>query len=911
MSKFFRGAVSSSDSSDNEEIEEPVVRRPNIDFAYPSDSDDEGPKRVVVNAKDKKFEELKELIRAAKNQKKIKDMSKLLTTFENLCKVYEKTKGVMTRQNLSTPRFYIRALVELEDYINDIWDDKDARKTLSKVNSKGLSTLRQKVRKYNKEMESELAAYREGPDPVGYSSAEENVAAEEDESDESSGDESEPEAKPVKASKPVVPASDSSESSGSESESEASDEDEWGSDEVDSESSDSDIDLEGKQMEDLRRFFLKKEFKEGGDKDDDKKERRRKKEARKEAMGEKDDDDEDDWVPVPTKEERNRQLFDPKTEITGEVVLKKLVEIVSARGRLSTNRKNHVRSLQDLFKIADDHKLGAGILTKIMFAIVSALFELNVRMSDSMDFESWMKTFEAIKNLFQMLDENKDVLLSIKITEEDENLMNPDEQYRVHGSLPLTVLRLDSELTKIFQNADCHSTEYIDVLKGERELCSLIETAQIFMEKPANEESFMVDEKWQIYMLRIEHLYYKYAPEENGEAEAAMNLLQELCTKVYAFPEAKRERQRAMLCQIYHHALHDRWHRAKDLMLMSHLQAIVDHSDVSTQILYNRTICQLGLCAFRHGFIREAHQGLSEIQNTQRVKELLAQGIPPRQSEKTAEQEKIERSRQIPYHMHINIELMECVYLICSMLLEIPNLACHEYDTRRRLLSRSFHYQLKFSEKSPLIGPPENTREHVVAASRAMLNGDWEKCVNYIVNEKMNAKVWKLFRNSDKVKEMVIDRIKEETLRTYLLMYSTVYQTVSLQTLQQLFSLPKETVHAVISKMIIQEELSATLDEPSDCLMMHRIEPSRMQLLALHLSEKLSSLAESTEQIVEPRSGRQNYSTGYYMKGQGEDKGRRGNFQDRRGGSNRYNADQERRGQWNAGQGRRQRTGRI
>ncbi|KAK0424319.1 hypothetical protein QR680_008607 [Steinernema hermaphroditum] len=912
MSKFFRGAVSSSDSSDSEDIEEPVSRPMNIrDFAYPSDSDDEGPKRVVVNAKDRKFEELKELIRAAKNQRKIKDMSKLLTTFESLCKVYEKTKSVMARQNLSTPRFYIRALAEFEDYINEQWEDKESRKTLSKVNTKGLTTLRQKVRKYNKDMEEELTAYRAEPDPVGYSSGEENVGGgDEDESDKESVPEVKAKAAPKKdIKKALISDSDASSESGSDDES-----DDWGSDEVDSDSSDSDIDLEGKQMEDLRRFFLKKEFKEGGDKDEDKRKKRRdQKEKRKEEKGDKDDDD-DDWVPVQTKEERSRQLFDPKTEITGEVVIKKLMEIVSNRGRLSTNRKNLVRMLQDLFKIADEHNLGGGILAKILFAIISALFELKVRMSDSMDYESWMKTFGAIQSLFKMLEENKNVVISIKISEDDENLTNPDEPYRVHGSLPLTVLRLDAELTKIFQNADCHSTEYIDVLKGEKELCTLIETAQKFMEGNFGTEYFLQDEMWQMYMLRIEHLYYKYAPEENGESDAAMQLLQELCTKVYAFPEAKRERQRAMLCQIYHHALHDRWHRARDLMLMSHLQAIVDHSDVSTQILYNRTICQLGLCAFRHGFIREAHQGLSEIQNTQRVKELLAQSclIPPRQAEKTPEQEKIERSRQIPYHMHINIELMECVYLICSMLLEIPNLACHEYDTRRRLLSRSFHYQLKFSEKSPLIGPPENTREHVVAASRAMLNGDWEQCVKYIVNEKMNAKVWNLFRNAEKVKEMVVDRIKEETLRTYLLMYSTVYQTVSLETLRQLFALPKETVHAVISKMIIQEELSATLDEPSDCLMMHRIEPSRMQLLAVHLSEKLSSLAEATEQIVEPRSGRQNYSTGYYMKGQGEEKGRRGNFQDRRGGD-RYNQDGARRqvNAWQGGQGRRQRAGRV
>jgi len=126
--------------------------------------------------------------------------------------------------------------------------------------------------------------------------------------------------------------------------------------------------------------------------------------------------------------------------------------------------------------------------------------------------------------------------------------------------------------------------------------------------------------------------------------------------------------------------------------------------------------------------------------------------------------------------MHINLELMECVYLICSMLLEIPNIACYEYDVRRRLLSRSFHYQLKFSEKSALIGPPENTREHVVAASRAMLRGDWIKCRDYIINDKMNAKVsflkifiFKGFRGKKKCGEMDGEGSKELMLERFLM----------------------------------------------------------------------------------------------------------------------------------------------
>lgn len=59
-------------------------------------------------------------------------------------------------------------------------------------------------------------------------------------------------------------------------------------------------------------------------------------------------------------------------------------------------------------------------------------------------------------------------------------------------------------------------------------------------------------------------------------------------------------------------------------------------------------------------------------------------------------------------------------------------------------------------------------------------------------------KVWNLFRNSDAVKQMVMNRIQEETLRTYLLMYSTVYKTVSLSTLCDLFELKKPRVYALI-----------------------------------------------------------------------------------------------------------------
>lgn len=171
---------------------------------------------------------------------------------------------------------------------------------------------------------------------------------------------------------------------------------------------------------------------------------------------------------------------------------------------------------------------------------------------------------------------------------------------------------------------------------------------------------------------------------------SAEKKMDDFCNFIFKYGD-ERNKTRALLCGVYHHALHDRYYQARDMFLISHIQDFIEKAEVKTQILYNRAVVTLGLSAFRMGLFQKAHDCLSNI-CTGRVRELLAQG-QMKWAEKDPEQEKLERRRQMPYHMHINPDLLECCHLTCAMILELPQLARHSIF-QQNIISRHFRKHL-------------------------------------------------------------------------------------------------------------------------------------------------------------------------------------------------------------------------
>ncbi|KAM7197891.1 Eukaryotic translation initiation factor 3 subunit 8 N-terminus domain containing protein [Rhypophila sp. PSN 637] len=564
-------------------------------------------------------------------------------------------------------------------------------------------------------------------------------------------------------------------------------------------------------------------------------------------------------------------------KLTPESIPKHLRAILESRGKKNTDRLEQIKIMERLLAVA----VTPYQKIRVLMTLVSARFDLGTGGASSMPLEQWKAAERELASLLSLLEKEKDHIVIEGAEEWDDDdrapvLENGQKYIKIPGSIVSYIERLDDELTRSLQSIDPHTSEYIERLTDEGSLYNIIVQGLLYYEMLRKDASLEVPQESLNRMIqrRLDHVYFKPSQvvkilEENSwkeipdsvdstitprsQSSDAAQLINVLCNYLFENSDGII-RARAMLCQIYFLALHDEYYRARDMMLTSHLQENIANFDITSQILYNRTLVQVGLCAFRKGLVYDAQNTLQEICGSGRQKELLAQGVMiQRFHQVTPEQERLEKQRQLPFHMHINLELLECVYLTCSMLLEIPLLAQtgSSPDVKKRVISKTYRRMLEYHERQIFTGPPENTRDHVMQASKALAAGEWKKATNFI----HSIKIWDLMPSTEKIKTMLAKQIQEEGLRTYLFTYAPFYDTLAIETLSAMFELDSRKVSAVVSKMISHEELAAALDQVTETVIFRKgVELSRLQSLALTLSDKASSLIETNERTLEQRT---------------------------------------------------------
>jgi len=882
MSRFFTAGSSSEDeseddrSSDDEvnEVKAPArfAKGSGIDSDSDSDGGDTPKKRVVKSARDKQFDELKETGAQIKNAISINDWNKIQDEFEKLNR--QLTKAAQLVQKEGIPKFYIKSMLDIEEFVKSTTEKKPK---MNATNQKSFNAMKQKIKKNNVQYEKEIEAYKKNPTEE----EEEDESSEEDTKwmDESESEEEKEATTKDKPVKKTTFASDDDEDS-----EEPSDDDE-------DESSDGDDDEPTDRSKKWFKSTTKADSKDKDSKDDKDKDKalkdklrqdRAKRDAELKAAG-----------ASASKTEERKPI-----EMSPEEVKAKLREILQVRGKRNTDPAKQSEKMNELLGYAKNPELQVEILVHL----VSAQFDSSRGITSNMPVTLWKGCYNNLIRILNVLESNPSVELHEVEEITDQPAVDADEESAVKavtGNLVAFVERLDDELTKSFQAIDPHTQEYVQRLQDENSLMDIMEkTHTYYMRKNKPKHAAHIAAR------QIEHVYYKLdahtddksttpAPESGtiAAADAAIkaaatanksnkDLIESLSKLILHYGD-ERLKTRAMLSHIYYNALHDHYYQARDMMLMSHLQDSIMHMDIPTQILFNRAQVQIGLSAFRNSQIRAAYSCLAEVQAGGRVKELLAQGITnARYNDKSAEQEKQERKRQLPYHMHINLELLEAVHLICAMLLEVPNTAAHAYDVKKKVTSR-FDKLLEIYDRQVFTGPPENTRDMIITASKHLSKGNWKKCEEQI----LGLNVWNLVHNSDQVKSMLRRKIQEEGLRTYLFTYSSNYKSMSLQQLSDRFELPQNNVHSLVSKMMINEELHASWDQPTGAIVMHGAEPSRLQYLAIQLADKAAGFVEVNERNSDPR----NALGGYGYNKFGDNKGQKSD--QRKGGDNRRNDD--------------------
>jgi translation initiation factor 3 subunit C len=757
------------DDEENNEQEEQKVNNPFTaskgKYTYDDSESSEDEKRVLKTPKEKLLSMIKENLSKVREFKDQKNYSGLLKSYTDVIKNADKIKKEFgTSEKL--PDSFLRLLFFVEESLNVSKEDK------AKLNSKDNTALNslKKDWKLVKPFEDALKTYRETKP------SEEDIEEEEKELSDLSEDKS---------------LSDLSS--------------------VDYKDDDQDPAV--------RRLKWVKKPKDESEKD---KEKEKEKDGGKSKPKTK-------KKTKPTDKLDEKTISEEKQTITEADIEKECLEITNQRGHIQ--RPLEIVSRLD-FLLSQTENLTLKI--KLLNLYILICFDTSSGQFSALAPELWNKIHDSIITLIDYYN-----ALST-LSQKDPDSFNSTTTI-LQTSLVSILEKLELELYKALQFTDQNTSEYVSRIKDELKFLLLCSKIESFYTRLDDNLSIA-----KIYLLILLHIYYKN--EESikkmierfqlninkdeyliKSCENPENFITQLCNSIYSYCDEK-SKIKAMLCNIYFLCVHERYSTAKSLFKKSHIFEVIQIlKDDGLKILYNRTLAKLGLSAFRVGNFSECMQFLYPLcqLGTTKLKEFLSQSYN-KESEKSIFFDKEEKKRVIPYVLTINIDEVESMYYISSMLLDMPNILLMKLGKPYSPFNPVFKKMLDNFEKQVFNGPPETLKEVILSSSSFMKKGNWKRCCEMITS----IRLLNLLKNREEVKRCLTLSIKQTSLRCYIILYANQFSSLSLDILATKFQLETANVKRIISTMILDGELDAKWND---------------KILILYSSEKNEKLINQLE----------------------------------------------------------------
>lgn len=533
--------------------------------------------------------------------------------------------------------------------------------------------------------------------------------------------------------------------------------------------------------------------------------------------------------------------------------------IAESRGKKNIDKYEQVGVLEKLLEDA----IAGGRLFEIV-CVYQMLLSVRFDAGSSqlyMPISLWKSNEKDVNALLTLLEQHADTYQVSELGKPTDDMdVEPEANSSgvkvIQGSISAVVERLDDEFAKCLQNADPHSTEYIERLSDENALYNLIVRAQVYVQRVSGDSEHLA----RIVLRRLDHVYYKpdqlitlveesawkNAPGENSSLRTAGKTPADVVRALSEFLSKQDNhiyQKSALLAYTYYLLVNNRYAEARDIFLKSQIYSNVAQEDSAVQVLYNRALVQLGLGAFKAGEIEGSHQILNDIVNSQRLKELLGQGF---NSKYPSQATVAEKQKLLPFHMHINLELVECVFMTSSMLMEIPAMAAASStvkDSKRKTTNKLFKNKLEIHDRQYFTGPPESIKDHLIYASRYLQKGQWAKSYELL----SLIKIWKLFTDTELLLLVLKYQLQVEGLRTYIFTYKSIFTKLLIAKLSTMFELEEAAVVELVNRMLELGEFQGSLENQYINFATDEPQRSKLQELAIIMNEKVGMLNEKNE----------------------------------------------------------------